>query len=111
MISSKRLIKRKKIKGKKHLKNVLIICFSLILFFCFGCSIIHVRDNKWETPQYPKSLPVEVVPMNRVLGISDGFWISPQHASNLVDNVDALKAHIEKLEAQIETMKKYYGDK
>jgi hypothetical protein len=32
-------------------------------------------------------------------------------ANNLVDNVDELKAYIEKLEIQIKKMKKYYGAK
>jgi len=92
-------------------KNVLTICFSLILAFNVGCSTLNGSNNKWPTPIRPSKLPVELIPMAEVPYEDTGYYLSNKDALNLVENVEDLKAYIEKLEVQIRTMKKYYGDK
>jgi hypothetical protein len=67
------------------------------------------EKEQWQLPSSPKVLPVKIVPMEKVQGISVGFWISDKDAQNLANNVDELKAYIQKLEIQIEKMEEYYG--
>jgi len=97
------------------LKNVLITCFSLslVLVLSSGCLTLNSGSNKWPIPERPSKLPVEIIPIAEVKDgpINTGFYLSSKDARNLVDNVDELKAYVEKLEALIKKMKKYYGDK
>ncbi len=93
------------------MRSALIICFSLGLILSYGCSTVRNGREQWPNPSLAQALPVEIIPMKDAQGISAGFWISNKDAKNLVDNVDELKAYIEKLEVQIKKMKEYYGDK
>jgi hypothetical protein len=83
----------------KNLKIALIICFSLC--FCGGC--ISFRSKvEWPMPQKPELQDVKFVP------VENGYIITEEDGLKLANNVDEMKAYIEKLEFLIEKMKKYY---
>ena len=88
----------------KKLKIVLIICFSFIFF---GCRTQNIRSSMynevWVLPEKPQLSKVDgFTPVN------GGFFIDKENANKLVDNVDEMKAYIEKLELLISKMKEYY---
>ena len=89
------------------MKIVLIICLTSLLA---GCSTFSGKD-KWPSPVKPISKSVEVIPVPEADIKNDGFYLNREDAHNLADNVEELKAYVEKLEAQIKKMKKYYGGK
>ena len=82
-------------------KKGLIICFSLV-FMLSGCTTLGKHKNDWPILQEPVSKPVK---FNRVIG---GYFITDQDATNLVDNIDALKICIEKQNLLINGIIKYY---
>ena len=85
------------------LKKDLIICFSLCLaILTFGCATRQDWKANWELPLKPQLVSVDFEPMG------NGYYVSSNGATNLADNVDELKAYIEKLELLIEKMQKYY---
>jgi hypothetical protein len=85
------------------LRKDLIICFSLCLVvLTVGCATRQDRKANWELPPKPQLVSVDFEPMR------DGYYVSVDGATNLADNVDELKAYIEKLELLIEKMQKYY---
>ena len=98
-------MKQKRRKMKK-LKPALTICFSIILGFALvGCiTTVNSTGREWEVPPTPITIPVKFEPM------SGGFFLSNQDSTNLANNVDILKAHIEKLELMINTMESYYEE-
>ena len=91
------------------MKKDSIICFSLIAFclvFFAGCISVKpspVSGKKWEFPPKPK-----LVKVGNFQPVDGGFYISETNAVSLVNNVDELKAYIEKLETLVEKMKEYY---
>lgn len=102
------LIQIKKIRNKKILKNVLIIC--LISIFCAGCATFNGKEQ-WSSVVKPVPKDVIIIPIPEAKIEESGFYMSRKDAYNLVNNVDELKAYVEKLEIQVKQMKKYYGDK
>ena len=95
---------------RKILRNVLRIYFSLVVFLLLtGCATFRGDGEKWIIPSKPEMKPVEVVPIKEVQIEYDGFYLTREHATNLVDNVDELKAYIEKLKMLIKKMEEYYG--
>ena len=84
-------------KRNRMLKTVLTICFSI---FLVGCSTFR-GTGKWE---YPVAPSLEKVHFEST---ENGFLITNDDAKKLANNVDELKAHIKKLEALIEAMKKH----
>ena len=91
------------------MKNVSITCFSLI----FACSVltigcIHTSLNlvggeSWQLPQGP-----QLTSINGFEPTDGGFYISKTNAVTLANNVDEMKAYIDKLEQLIDKMKEYY---
>ena len=80
------------------LKNVLTICFSILLVGC-----VSTRSSfQWERPSPPVTHAVEFQERD------DGYFLTVEEAKKLADNIDELKAYIEKLEALIEEMEEYY---
>ena len=87
---------------KKTLKTALMICFSVLLLGN-GCASLRGYDReRWLLPAEPQIKPVKFVPQD------DGFFLTKQDSSNLADNIDELKARIDKLEILIVWMCKYY---
>lgn len=97
------------------LRNVLKIYFSLVIFVIFllltGCATFRSNGEKWTIPSEPEMKSVEVVPVKEVQIEYDGFYLTREHATNLVNNIDELKAYIEKLKLLIKKMEKYYGSR
>ena len=84
-------------------KKDLIICFSLcFLIGTTGCVTIGKHKTDWPMPSEPVLKPVKLV---RVWG---GYFITTKNATNLVDNIDALKAYREKQKLLIDEMIRYY---
>jgi uncharacterized lipoprotein YajG len=73
---------------------VLIICLSSL--FLTSCAT--QNPEKWPLPQKPELSPVY---FQRV---ANGFYLSENNATNLVNNIDNLKAYIKKLEILIKTI-------
>jgi len=86
------------------LKNALIICFSLLI--CSGCTTTSDTSGMvWPEPPRPDLSEVTFI------NTDEGFLLTIDEATKLSDNFDELKAHIEKLEILIKTMKEYYKAK
>lgn len=86
----------------------------MVLLLLTGCSSFEFNygKEKWPMPSKFEVKPVVATPIEEVqIDDADGFYISNEHAANLVDNIDELKAYIEKLELLVKKMKKYYGSK
>ena len=71
-----------------------------------GC--FHTKPNltsgeKWLLPQNPS-----IVAINGFEPVDGGFYVSSTNAVKLANNVDEMKAYIEKLEQLIKKMKEYY---
>ena len=92
----------------KILKTVLIICFSLLVV---GCSTFKGGNEKWPLPEKPKTLSVQVIPLEELNVDIEGFYMEREDAENLATNVEELKAYTKKMEILIKKMKKYYGAK
>ena len=90
------------------MKSVLIICLTSILFA--GCVTLNSKE-RWPSPLLPQTKSVKIIPIKKANIKQDGFYMDLKDATNLANNVDELEAYIEKLEAQIKKMKKYYGAK
>jgi len=98
--------------------NVLKIFSSVlvVLVVLTGCSTMPNKTaHHWPLPVQPKIehtkiMPLKEVDVNLILE-ANGYYISKNDALNLVNNVDELKAYIQKLEALINNMSQFYGDK
>lgn len=89
-------------------KIALIICFS----FLSGCSIFTPSFKEtWELPPKPKTQKLNIEKVKPDFIYLDGFYMSQQEAKKLADNVDELKAYIEKMEILVREMSKYYNAK
>ena len=92
--------------------SVLKICFSLLLVFMMGCSTtVGGSKNTWRLPLKPNLKSCNIVSIRETNNVSDGYYLSVDNASNLVDNIDELKSYIKKLEILVNKISKYYGDK
>ena len=89
------------------LKIASIQCFSILLCIMFvtGCVSFDngLSDRSWPVPERPTLSKVHFEP------VDGGFFIQERDAIPLADNVDALKAHIDKLEELIKSMQEYYN--
>ena len=93
-------------------KSALKIYFSLVVFCLLsGCTTFNYGGERWPSPPKPQVKPVLILPIKDANIKDSGFYLSSECATNLVDNVDELKAYIEKLEIMIKEMKKYYRAK
>jgi len=90
--------------------NVLKIYFSLFFLLICGCFSTH-SSCTWPIPVKPETKSVEIVLIKDAKIQDDGYYINRESAYNLANNVDSLKAYIEKMEFLIKEMVKYYGDK
>ena len=81
-----------------------IICSSLLIVLVSGCrtTTIKIGSDKWPLPEKPKLESVEITSKD------EGFFMDKANAENLADNIDELKAYIEKLEALIEKIGEHY---
>jgi len=74
--------------------------------FLGGCILpSQFGGEKWDLPSKPDIKQISIAP------VDDGYFMNREQAANLVDNVDELKAYVEKLEALVEKMKDYYNAK
>jgi len=55
--------------------------------------------------------PVSIVRVEESDVKRDGYYMDRETAKNLADNIDSLKAYVEKLELLVGKMAEYYGDK
>jgi len=87
------------------LKIVLIICFSILALPLFtGCFTLSFSEAHptWTRPPEPETVPIDWQRQG------DGYYLSREDSTNLVNNVDEMKAYIKKLEFLVDTMEKYY---
>lgn len=104
-------MKKKKIRRKMTLIKDLMIYSSIIALT--GCSTINTGDtgNKyWSVPSKPNLKHVEIIPVNNAKIEKNGYYLSYTNAIYLADNIDELKAYINKLEILSDTIIKHYGD-
>jgi outer membrane murein-binding lipoprotein Lpp len=83
----------------KNLLIVLTICFSL----CCVCGCITTGKGEFPLPQKPQTQKVNFEQ------VDNGYFLTNEEAKKLADNVDELKAYIEKLELLVDAMNKHYG--
>jgi hypothetical protein len=92
------------------LKNALIICFSALIISLFGCSTVDSSNSNlavtWPIAKYPQMKQVTIIHIKT--NNMDGMFMDMISATNLVDNVDSLKAYNKKLEIFIKKMSEYY---
>lgn len=89
------------------------ICSSIILFMLAGCSTINNTNNTtkhWTVPSKPNLKHVEIICVDKAKIEQDGYYLSYTNAIHLTDNIDELKAYIQKLEVLSDTIIKHYGD-
>ena len=90
-------------------KIALIICFSVLLS---GCSTFYPTfKEKWTLPPQPKIEKIKIEKAKGNLVYFDGFYLTTEDATKIANNVDELKAYIQKLEILVKEMAKYYGAK
>jgi hypothetical protein len=82
------------------LKSVLIICSSLLFAGCI--SLQPKASITWVQPPKPQTEKVEFIAQR------GGYFVTDVDSIQLADNIDELKAYIEKLEVLIKEMLKYY---
>ena len=82
---------------------------SLLLVLLTGC-LTSSPDTNWPIPDKPIMKKVSILPMENAFALQDGYYISREYASNLVENIDSQKAYSKKLELLIKEMTTYYGD-
>jgi len=91
------------------LKNVSTTCSSIVivcLLLVTGCT--NLRPNSVSAKKWPMPPKPSLVKIDEFKRIGEGFYISETNAVKLANNVDELKAYIEKLEGLIEKIKEYY---
>jgi hypothetical protein len=86
----------------------LIICSSILLFA--GCSTTNYNNKYWSIPTKPNLKHVEIIPVSKANIEKNGYYLSYTNAIYLADNIDELKAYIQKLEVLSDTIIKHYGD-
>ena len=84
-----------------------------MMAFLAGCISVPSQygGEEWPMPSQPISKTHVITPVAKAIIEDDGFYISRENAGNLVDNINELKAYIEKLEVLIKEMKDYYKAK
>lgn len=96
-----------------RLKTALMICLSSILLS--GCiSLPFSKKTVWVIPSAPQTKKVNFVPMtfnNGTDSVTNGFYINGQDATNLVNNVDEMKAYEKKLRLLLDKMARLYNIK
>ena len=63
---------------------------------------IKIDGEKWPLPNQPKLNRVQITPK------WSGFYLEAEDAEHLADNIDSLKAYIEKLETLLSEIQDYY---
>jgi len=90
------------------------ICSSIILFMLAGCSTINTNNTNttkyWTVPSKPNLKHVEIICVDKAKIEQDGYYLSYTNAIYLTDNIDELKAYIQKLEVLSDMIIKHYGD-
>jgi len=85
-------------------KIALIICLSNILALT---SCHSLRGQKtWDLPPKPNLKTITFEQIAKVKNPTNGFFLSNEQAVSLANNIDELKAYIEKLELLIKTINK-----
>lgn len=91
---------------------VLTIAFSVMLS---GCKTIDPLDDvEWPMPEEPLKREIQSIPLYKNVEFippTDGVFISKISSKNLLFNIEEQKAYIEKQEALIKKMKRYYNAK
>lgn len=92
-------------------KIVLTTCLISLLFVC-GCKTpFFSRSSNWPEPEKPEHAKVIFYSPNEVPLEEGSLILTPENAANLADNLDNMRAYIEKLELLIKEMKDYYNAK
>jgi hypothetical protein len=86
-------------------RSILIAIFVVSTIILNGCRTTNPPNIGWIEPSQPKKYPVTFVPMN------GGLWMDKTSSENLLKNVEEMDAYTEKMEALVEHMREYYGDK
>lgn len=93
--------------------NALKIFSSLLLILLAGCLTFSKpveTKNVWIIPVKPKTKPVEIISVVEAKVENSGYYMTKDSAKNLADNIDELKAYIQKLDILVEAVTKYHGD-
>jgi hypothetical protein len=93
--------------------SALKIFSSLLLILLAGCLTFSdpaETKNVWIIPVKPKTKPVEIIPVSEAKVENSGYYMSKDSAKNLADNIDELKAYIQKMDVLVEAVTKYHGD-
>jgi hypothetical protein len=97
----------------KILVIILITASSIILSGCSTFSFSS-KNVEWILPEKPKKFEVNSIPLykdEKFVPSSNGIFLDEQSANNLMYNIDELDSYIEKQEALIRSMKRYYKAK
>jgi hypothetical protein len=73
-----------------------------------------MNNVKWDLPSKPQQKPIKSIPINKdkiFVPLEEGIFLNKESAKNLLFNIDELNIYIEKQNAIIESMKKYYNAK
>ena len=105
-------------KNKIHRKILKILAIALIIGFnisTISCRSIPPREGvEWSMPSEPQTLPLQSIIIRRGETFtfpSDGLFFDSINSSNLWHNINELDAFIEKQDALIREMKRYYRAK
>lgn len=82
--------------------SVLVVCSSCILSGCGTFDAITPTRMAWPLPDKPETKHVVFVKTDT------GYSLTPEEAKKLADNIDEMKAYIQKLETLVDGMKRYY---
>jgi len=96
-------------------KTLVIVLTAVFSIFLSGCKTVPPATGvEWPMPSPPVKRKVNSVPIYEGTTFTpnvDGIFLDSISASNLMLNIDELDAYIEKQEALIKQMKRYYKAK
>jgi len=91
------------------LKIVSIICLSLSAVFLLGCSTFSGYKGSWSVPAKPQIAPIQWGTMTQ--DTNTFYFLSKDQALQLVNNIDEMKAYMEKMTLLVGKMAEFYNAK
>lgn len=88
------------------MKTALIICLSLSLL---GCSTFKGHTSTFIVPPKPKTTPIKWGTLASETNTL--YYLTAEQTIQLLNNIDEMKAYIEKMNVLVKTMAQYYDAK